>query len=289
MASTSPTTSSETTTRDRLAPHFARWRAAGRRVLIPYITAGHPSSAATPELLDALVQAGADIIELGVPFSDPIADGPTIQRSSQRALDQGVDLAWVLARLREFRSRHQTPIVLFTYLNPVVAYGTERFLADATEAGADGVLLTDLPVGSDPALEQLFEDAPLALVRLLAPTTSAHRIRSIAERAQGFLYYISRMGVTGARSALPPELAAEARGLHGVRRLRQELRDGRDHRAGGRGLRGRRARRRDLRWRAELRLLDGADGLRVSASRLTPRALRRTPYALRRATGDTLR
>ena len=99
---------------------------------------------------------------------------------------------------------------------PVVAYGTERFLTDATEAGADGVLLTDLPVGSDPALEQLFEDAPIALVRLLAPTTSAHRIRSIAERAQGFLYYISRMGVTGARSALPPELAAEVAAIRAL-------------------------------------------------------------------------
>ncbi len=216
MESTSPTTSSEPSTRDRLAPHFAAWRAAGRRVLIPYITAGYPSPEATPRLLDALVEAGADVIELGAPFSDPIADGPTIQRSSQRALDQGVDLPWVLERLREFRTRHATPVVLFTYLNPVIAYGTERFLADATEAGADGVLLTDLPVGSDPALEQLFETSPLALVRLLAPTTPASRIRIIAERAQGFLYYISRMGVTGERSALPAALSAEVAAIRAL-------------------------------------------------------------------------
>lgn len=216
MASTSPTTSSETATRDRLAPHFAKWRGAGRRVLVPYITAGYPSPEATPQLLDALAAAGADLIELGVPFSDPIADGPTIQRSSQRALDQGVDLPWVLACLREFRGRHDTPVVLFTYLNPVVAYGTERFLVDAAQAGADGILLTDLPVGSDPALERLFEDSPMALVRLLAPTTPQYRVRSIAERAQGFLYYISRMGVTGARSALPPELAAEVAAIRAL-------------------------------------------------------------------------
>ncbi|HEX9108685.1 MAG TPA: tryptophan synthase subunit alpha [Longimicrobiales bacterium] len=216
MESRSPTTSSEPATRDRLAPHFAAWRASGRRVLIPYITAGYPSPEATAELLDALVAAGADLIELGIPFSDPIADGPTIQRSSQRALDQGVDLGWVLERLREFRARHDTPVVLFTYLNPVVCYGTERFLAEAAAAGANGVLLTDLPVGSDPALEQLFEDSPLALVRLLAPTTPAYRVRSIAERAQGFLYYISRMGVTGARSELPPELAADVAAIQAM-------------------------------------------------------------------------
>src|SRR5512141_1263685 len=187
MASASPITSSEE--RDPLAPAFAAWRAAGRRVLIPYLTAGYPAPEATLPLLARLAASGADLIELGVPFSDPVADGPTIQRSSQKALEHGVDLAWVLARLREFRVRHDTPVVLFTYLNPVMSHGVERVLAEATEAGAQGVLLTDLPVGSDPAIERLFEEAPLALVRLLAPTTPAQRIRVIAERAQGFLYY----------------------------------------------------------------------------------------------------
>lgn len=214
MASRSPITSSDV--HDRLAPHFAAWRAAGRRVLIPYVTAGYPTPEDTPALLDALVEAGADLIELGVPFSDPVADGPTIQRSSQHALENGVDLTWVLARLREFRARHDTPVVLFTYLNPVMSHGVERFLTDAAEAGAEGVLLTDLPVGSDPALERAFEESPLALVRLIAPTTPDHRIRTIAERAQGFLYYISRMGVTGARAALPTSLAGEVAAIRDI-------------------------------------------------------------------------
>ncbi len=230
MAFVSPTTSSDaagattsprgsgspSSSTDPLASRFAAWQAAGRRVLIPYLTAGYPEPGATLPLLERLAAAGADIIELGVPFSDPVADGPTIQRSSQRALEQGVDLGWVLARLREFRGRHDTPVVLFTYLNPVLAYGADRFLADAVAAGADGVLLTDLPVGSDPELEGAFERAPLALVRLLAPTTPPARARAIAARAQGFLYYISRMGVTGARAALPPELARE---LEAIRAL----------------------------------------------------------------------
>ncbi len=227
MAFESPTTSSEATSSPRasgastsatdpLASHFAAWQAAGRRVLIPYLTAGYPEPAATLPLLERLAAAGADLIELGVPFSDPVADGPTIQRSSQRALEHGVDLAWVLARLGEFRARHPTPVVLFTYLNPVLAYGADRFLADAVAAGAEGVLLTDLPVGSDPALEAAFERAPIALVRLLAPTTPPERARAIAARAQGFLYYISRTGVTGARAALPPELAREVEAVRAL-------------------------------------------------------------------------
>ncbi len=222
MASRSPTTSSDdagapgTPGTDPLAPRFAAWRAAGRRALIPYLTAGYPDPTATLPLLEALADAGADIIELGVPFSDPVADGPTIQRSSQRALEHGVDMAAVLHQLREFRRRRDTPVVLFTYLNPVLAYGADRFLEDAVAAGAQGVLLTDLPLGSDPALERTFEESPLALVRLLAPTTRPERARAIAARAQGFLYYISRMGVTGARAALPPELEAEVRALRAL-------------------------------------------------------------------------
>jgi tryptophan synthase alpha chain len=225
MASRSPITSSDDAGApgaasaqypDPLAPHFAAWRAAGRRALIPYLTAGYPDPTATLPLLEALADAGADIIELGVPFSDPVADGPTIQRASQRALEHGVDMASVLHRLREFRRRRNTPVVLFTYLNPVLAYGAERFLEDAVAAGAQGMLLTDLPLGSDPALEHTFEASPLALVRLLAPTTGPERARAIAARAQGFLYYISRMGVTGARAALPPELEAEVRALRAI-------------------------------------------------------------------------
>jgi tryptophan synthase alpha chain len=201
---------------DPLAARFDAWRSDGHRALIPYITAGYPSLAATAGLLDALVDAGADIIELGVPFSDPVADGPTIQRSSQRALENGASLAWTLDVLRGFRARHDTPVVLFTYLNPVLRYGVDRFLDDAVAAGAQGVLLTDLPVGSDDALEQRIEASPLALIRLIAPTTPPERAREIARRAQGFIYYIARMGVTGATAALRSALSAEIEALRGV-------------------------------------------------------------------------
>jgi len=205
-----PITSSDT---DPLAPRFAKWRAVGHRALIPYLTAGYPDLATTVALLDALADAGADVIELGVPFSDPVADGPTIQRSSQRALEQGVTLGGVLDLLAAFRARRATPVVLFSYLNPVLSWGAERFCEDAASAGAEGVLLTDLPVGGDPGLETMLEASRLALVRLIAPTTPAERAVRIAERAQGFVYYIARLGVTGAGRELRPELAAELRGL----------------------------------------------------------------------------
>ena len=215
MASGSPTTLSEL---DPLAARFDAWRAAGRRALIPYITAGFPSADDTAPLLDALADAGADIIELGVPFSDPVADGPTIQRSSQAALEHGTTLQWTLDTLRAFRARNDTPVVLFSYLNPIVGYGVERFIDAAVQAGADGVLLTDLPVGADPALERTFLESPLALIRLVAPTTPHARLLDIARDAQGFLYYIGRMGVTGARAQLRTETLDE------VRALRSEVR-----------------------------------------------------------------
>jgi tryptophan synthase alpha chain len=210
MALVSPITSSE---RDPLAAHFAAWRAAGRRALIPYVTAGYPAPDATGPLLDALAAAGADVIELGVPFSDPVADGPTIQRSSWAALQHGVSLRWTLDALRAFRTRSSVPIVLFSYLNPVYGYGVDRFIADAVDAGAAGVLLTDLPVGADPGLERAFQESALAFVRLVAPTTPRDRLATIAASAQGFLYYVGRMGVTGARASLRPETLAEVAAL----------------------------------------------------------------------------
>jgi tryptophan synthase alpha chain len=203
--------------RSRIARRFAERTAEGRTTLIPYVTAGFPEVAATAPLLRALDDAGADIIELGIPFSDPLADGPTIQASSFRALENGVTVAGVLDMVREFRTDRETPLVLFTYLNPVFHYGLERFCADATEAGADGVLLTDLPAGSDPELEGTLERAGLDLIRLLAPTTAADRVERVAEGGRGFLYYISRTGVTGARQALRAELADE------VDRLRERV------------------------------------------------------------------
>jgi len=188
---------------------FALRRARGQAALIPYVTAGHPDAGATPALLRALADAGADVIELGIPFSDPLADGPTIQRSSFQALTHGATVARALEWLADFRGTHATPVVLFTYLNPVLRYGCETFLRDAVSAGAQGLLVTDLPAGADPALEGAIQRSALDLIRLLAPTTPAERIPEVARGGGGFLYYISRTGVTGARQELRATLAEE--------------------------------------------------------------------------------
>ena len=198
---------------DVLGAHLRSLRDSDRTALIPYVTAGYPSPDATASLLDELAAAGADVIELGVPFSDPVADGPTIQRSSQRALEQHISLAWTLEALRSFRTRSDLPVVLFSYLNPVIGYGIERFIEDAVAAGAQGVLLTDLPAGGDDAIERALLDSPLALIRLVAPTTPRERLLRIAGEAQGFLYYVGRMGVTGARSELREETLLEVKSL----------------------------------------------------------------------------
>lgn len=217
MASVSPITSSErdiaSASRDPIARVFAGLRSAGRRALIPYVTAGYPDRARTVDLLHALDGSGADIIELGVPFSDPVADGPTIQRSSQRALEQGMTLRATLDALRAFRERSNTPVVLFSYLNPVVGVGVSRFIEEAVDAGAQGVLLTDLPAGGDPALERQLLDSPLSLIRLAAPTTDGQRMRRITADAQGFLYYVGRLGVTGAGAALRTQTLDEVAAL----------------------------------------------------------------------------
>lgn len=209
MASVSPTTSF-----DPLTEAFE-----GRTALIAYITAGYPQSDATVDLMHSLADAGANIIELGVPFSDPVADGPTIQRSSQRAIENGVTLEWTLKMLERFRADAGTPVVIFSYLNPILAYGPDRFLADAVAAGAQGILLTDLPLDADPALEAKLESSPLSLVRLLAPTTPPDRARAIAQRSQGFLYYVSRLGVTGATQNLRSALLDEVRTVKAFSRV----------------------------------------------------------------------
>ena len=188
---------------------FALRRGRGQAALVPYVTAGHPERDVTPGLLRALSDAGADVIELGIPFSDPLADGPTIQGSSFKALANGTSVVTVLAALRDFRSTHATPVVLFTYLNPVLRYGVQAFLADAAQAGAQGLLLTDLPTGADPELEGRIRASGLDLIRLLAPTTPTARIPQVAEGGSGFLYYISRTGVTGARAELRSTLAED--------------------------------------------------------------------------------
>jgi tryptophan synthase alpha chain len=196
-------------TSTRIGETFALRRTEGRAVLIPYVTAGHPGPDATPGLLRAVADAGGDVLELGIPFSDPLADGPTIQRSSFQALVGGATVARTLEWLAEFRRTHATPVVLFTYLNPALRYGLGAFLRDAREAGAQGLLLTDLPAGADPEMEAAVQSSGLDLIRLLAPTTPPERIVEVARGGSGFLYYISRTGVTGAREDLRATLADE--------------------------------------------------------------------------------
>ena len=207
MASGSATISS-----DVIAKRFADLRAKKRRALVPYITAGHPSEDRTVELMRGLEEAGADVIELGLPFSDPMADGPVIQASSQRALEQGMNFDRLLETVS--RANVSVPLVLFSYLNPILAAGDDA-LTRAAQAGMSGLLLTDLPVGADPGLEARIGAGPLEFIRLVAPTTPLARMREIAEHGGGFVYLISRLGVTGTRDDLPPELPAT------VRRLRE--------------------------------------------------------------------
>jgi tryptophan synthase alpha chain len=215
MASASATTSSEHGAA-RLAARFDALRDQGRRALVVYVTAGHPDVGRSRELLAAVCDAGADVVEVGVPFSDPLADGPIIQASSQRALEQGMTFDGTLELIRAVRP--PVPVVLFTYLNPVLSAGTDA-LSRAAEAGVDGVLVTDLPVGADPEREAWLGGGPLAFVRLVAPTTPPARMREIARHGSGFVYLISRLGVTGVRDDVPAELPRTVRALRAVTSL----------------------------------------------------------------------
>lgn len=183
----------------RLDAKLAALRAAGRKALVPFVTAGDPSLAATVPVMHALVAAGADVLELGVPFSDPMADGPTIQRSSERALARGAGLSYVLDSVREFRARDAgTPVVLMGYLNPIEIRGYASFAADAAAAGVDGVLLVDLPPEEADDLRAALTGHDIALILLASPTTTDARMARLCADAQGYLYYVSFAGVTGA-------------------------------------------------------------------------------------------
>jgi tryptophan synthase alpha chain len=207
---------SVTTSSDLIGQRFARLRAEGRRALVAYLTAGHPDPASSLEALRGLQSAGADVIEVGVPFSDPIADGPIIQASSQRALEHGVTFERTLELIAA--AALDVPVVLFTYLNPLVAAGPNA-LHQAADAGAHGVLVTDLPLGADAEREAWLGSGPLAFVRLVAPTTPRARMAKIAEHGRGFVYLISRLGVTGVRDELPPELEETVGRLRSVASL----------------------------------------------------------------------
>jgi tryptophan synthase alpha chain len=197
----------------RIDTRFQALKSAGRKALVPFITAGDPSLEATVPVMHALVDAGADVIELGVPFSDPMADGPTIQRSSERALARGAGLSFVLQAVRKFRERDaDTPVVLMGYLNPIEIRGAARFAEDAAQAGVDGVLLVDLPPEEAGEFRDAFaghDSAPaLDLILLASPTTTGARLRTLCDLAQGYLYYVSFAGVTGASDRLDSEAAS---------------------------------------------------------------------------------
>jgi tryptophan synthase alpha chain len=203
--------------RGRIARRWATLRAAGRPALIPYVTAGFPSAEATVATLHALADEGADFVEVGIPFSDPLADGPVIQRASFAALQGGTTVRGVLDMVRA--ADLPIPVVLFSYVNPVLRYGLARFLDDARQAGASGVLLTDLPVGEDPALETVIEASGLDRIPLVALTTTRARLATSLEGASGFVYLISRLGVTGGGTTIGAEVATAVAAVRAVTAL----------------------------------------------------------------------
>jgi tryptophan synthase alpha chain len=195
----------------RISRKFRELAGKGELGLVAYITAGDPSLDATEKIVLAAAEAGADVIELGVPFSDPVADGPTIQRASERALRAGTTLASVVDLVRRLRSRTDVPLVLFSYFNPILQMGLEKFAGAAAAAGADGVLATDLTLEEAADYRAIVHSNGLDTILLVAPTSTDERIEKIVRASSGFLYLISRAGVTGAREALPQELPSLAR------------------------------------------------------------------------------
>jgi tryptophan synthase alpha chain len=202
----------------RISALFERLRAA-RTALVAYITAGDPSPERTPAIVAALERGGADLIELGVPFSDPIADGPVIQRASERALRAGTSLRSVLDIARQVRSQSEIPILLFTYLNPVIRYGVDELARDAQAAGVDGCLLTDLSVEEAEPFVAALRAAHLDTVFLAAPTSTPERRRLVARHSSGFIYLVSRTGVTGEKDSLSDAVAPLAAAMREVTAL----------------------------------------------------------------------
>jgi tryptophan synthase alpha chain len=203
----------------RICKRFAELRVFGELGIVAYITAGDPSLDATLKFVLALTDAGADVIELGVPFSDPLADGPTIQRASERALKAGTTLSGVLQLVRRIRRSSQVPLVLFSYYNPILQMGLEKFATAAASAGADGVLATDLTPEESEDYRRMLAAHRLDTIFLGAPTSTDERLAKIAACSSGFLYLISRTGVTGAKDALPDDLPALLRRARVVTRL----------------------------------------------------------------------
>jgi tryptophan synthase alpha chain len=191
----------------RIEKQFAQLKAEGRKAFIPYITAGDPNMETTLELVLALEKAGADVVELGVPFSDPIADGPVIQRATERALHRGVTLGKVLDLANLIRRQSEIPLVLFSYYNPLLNHGLEQLAKDAAAAGFDGVLASDLTLEESELFNRTMRAAGLNTIFLVAPTSSLERMKAIARVSNGFLYAVSRTGVTGERQELAGDLS----------------------------------------------------------------------------------
>jgi tryptophan synthase alpha chain len=203
----------------RIHQRFAALREAGELGIVAYLTAGDPSLDATLEFVLALADAGADVMELGVPFSDPLADGPTIQRASERALKSGTTLAGVLDLVRRIRKTSEVPLVLFSYFNPILQMGIEKFASAAEAAGADGVLATDLTLEESEDYRRVLRAHHLDAIFLGAPTSTDERLAKIANCSSGFLYLISRTGVTGAKDTLPDDLPALLRRARAASKL----------------------------------------------------------------------
>jgi tryptophan synthase alpha chain len=211
--------SAPTPTTTRIARRFAKLQRDGQMGLVAFVTAGDPSLAASEALVLTLAEAGADVIELGVPFSDPLADGPTIQRSSERALRAGTTLEGVLDLVASVRRKSDVPLVLFSYFNPVLQMGLEKFAERATAVGADGVLITDLTPEESGEYRKIMGARELDTIYLAAPTSPDERLALIASVTSGFLYLISRTGVTGAQNSLPEDLPALVRRVRRVTSL----------------------------------------------------------------------
>lgn len=200
----------------RIDKTFAALRQRQETALIPFLTVGDPDLSTTVELIRTLANNGADLIELGVPFSDPMADGPTIQAASERALAAGTTVAKVLQVVAEVRKDCQVPLVLMGYYNPIFRYGAERFAADAAAAGVDGLLLVDLPPEEVGEISGVMKKAGIALITLLAPTTPPERMQKLAAAAEGYLYYVSMTGVTGAQKVVPDDIRVAVETLKGM-------------------------------------------------------------------------
>jgi tryptophan synthase alpha chain len=204
---------------NRIDTLFARLKSEGRPAMIAYITGGDPTLDSSAKIAIEIEKAGVDLLELGIPFSDPLADGLTIQMAAGRALAAGASVPGILDLVREIRKSSQIPIVLFAYLNPVYIYGFEKFQKDATAVGADGLLLLDLPPQEAARNSELASDHGLKTIRLIAPTTPLERLMEITDAAEGFIYYVSREGVTGEQSSLSTDIAERVAAIRALTKV----------------------------------------------------------------------